>query len=96
MLNKEDVIKVAKLAKLELSEEELEIFSTQLPEIIKFVEKLEELDTKNILPFYEMKNREAPLRADIPKEGLSTEEALTNAPQAENGFFVVPRVVKAE
>jgi len=96
MLSKEDVIKVAKLAKISLSEEEVQIFSVQLPKIIEFVEKLEELDTSDVLPFYELINKEAPLREDVPKPGLTNEEALANAPQKENGFFVVPRVVKSE
>ncbi len=93
MLDKEMVLKVAKLSKLQLKEEEIEIFSKQLPEIIGFIEKLEELDTENILPFYELIDKKAPLREDVPQESLSQEEALANAPQAENGFFVVPRVV---
>ncbi len=93
MLDRESVIKIAKLAKLELSEEEVEKFSVQLPKILDFIEKLEELDTENILPFYELIDKEAPLREDRPEAGLSREEALMNAPQAENGFFVVPRVV---
>jgi len=96
MLSREDVIKVAKLAKISLSEEEIQIFSQQLPEIIKFVEKLDDLKTEDILPFYEIIEANAPLRPDVPEEGLSNEEALANAPQKENGFFVVPRVVKAE
>ncbi len=93
MLDKESVVKIAKLAKLELNEEEVEKFSQQLPKILEFIEKLEELDTENILPFYELIDKESPLREDIPENGLKREEALANAPEAENGFFVVPRVV---
>lgn len=93
MLDRENVIKVAKLAKLNLTEEEVEIFSKQLPNILKFIEKLEELETDNILPFYELIEKPSPMREDIPQKGLSQEEALANAPKAENGFFVVPRVV---
>ncbi len=96
MLSREDVIKVATLAKIKLSEEEIEIFSKQLPEIIAFVEKLEELDTKDVPPFYEIVDQPAPLRPDVPKPGLTQEEALANAPEKKDGFFVVPRVVKAE
>lgn len=96
MLTKKEVVKVAKLAKIELSEEEVEIFSKQLPQILDFIEKLNELDTSRIFPFYEIFDANAPLREDIPKKGLTNEEALANSPQKENGFFVVPRVVKAE
>ncbi len=96
MLDRESVIKIAKLAKLKLKEEELEQFSQQLPQILNFIEKLEELETENILPFYELIDKKAPLREDISQKGLSREEALSNAPEVENGFFVVPRVVEKD
>lgn len=96
MINKETVVKVAQLSKLKLTEEEVQLFSKQLGDILSFIERLEELDTENILPFYEINQQEAPMRDDIPEKGLSNEEALSNAPQSEKGFFVVPRVVSAE
>ncbi|ACO04243.1 MAG TPA: Asp-tRNA(Asn)/Glu-tRNA(Gln) amidotransferase subunit GatC [Persephonella sp.] len=96
MIDRQTVEKVAQLAKLRLTEEEVELFSKQLSDILGFIEKLEELDTENILPFYEMIDQEAPLREDIPEEGLTNDDALKNAPQSEDGFFVVPRVVSAE
>ncbi|NPA52296.1 MAG: Asp-tRNA(Asn)/Glu-tRNA(Gln) amidotransferase subunit GatC [Aquificae bacterium] len=96
MLKKEDVIKVAQLAKLRLKEEEIELFSKQLPQIVSFVEKLSELDTEDVKPFYEVIEKTTPLREDIPQKGLTQEQALSNAPEAENGFFVVPRVVEKD
>lgn len=93
MIDRNTVLNVAKLSKLELTEEEIEMFSKQLGDILKFVEKLNELDTENVEPFYELINQKTPLREDIPKEGLTQKEALKNAPQKEDGFFVVPRVV---
>jgi aspartyl-tRNA(Asn)/glutamyl-tRNA(Gln) amidotransferase subunit C len=93
MIDKETVLNVAKLSRLELTEEEVEIFSKQLGDIIGFVEKLNELDTENVPPFYELINTETPMREDIPEESLSNEEALKNAPQKDKGFFVVPRVI---
>ncbi|WP_293445789.1 Asp-tRNA(Asn)/Glu-tRNA(Gln) amidotransferase subunit GatC [Persephonella sp.] len=96
MIDRETVVKVAQLSKLKLTEEEVELFSKQLGDILNFIKKLEELDTENILPFYELNQQETPVRDDIPQEGLSNEEALSNAPQSEKGFFVVPRVVSAE
>ncbi len=96
MIDRETVLKVAQLSKLKLKEEEVKLFSKQLSDILGFVEKLEELDTKNILPFYELNNQETPMRDDLPEDGLTNEEALSNAPQSEKGFFIVPRVVSAE
>ncbi|NPA12710.1 MAG: Asp-tRNA(Asn)/Glu-tRNA(Gln) amidotransferase subunit GatC [Aquificae bacterium] len=96
MIDRETVIKVAKLSKLQLTQEEVELFSKQLSDILRFIEKLEELDTSDVVPFYELNQQPTPMREDIPQEGLSIEEVLANAPQSENGFFVVPRVVSAE
>lgn len=93
MIDRETVLNVAKLSKLKLTEEEVKVFSKQLGDILKFIEKLNELDTENVKPFYELINQDTPLREDTPKESLSQEEALKNAPQKEDGFFVVPRVV---
>ncbi|MDQ7055075.1 MAG: Asp-tRNA(Asn)/Glu-tRNA(Gln) amidotransferase subunit GatC [Persephonella sp.] len=93
MIDRETVLKVAQLSKLKLKEDEVELFSRQLSEILSFIEKLEELDTESILPFYELIKQETPMRDDEPEEGLTNEEALSNAPQSEKGFFVVPRVV---
>jgi aspartyl-tRNA(Asn)/glutamyl-tRNA(Gln) amidotransferase subunit C len=93
MIDRETVLKVAYLSRLELTEDEVELFSKQLKDIIGFVEKLNELDTENVVPFYELIDVETPLREDIPHESLSQEEALKNAPQKDKGFFVVPRVI---
>ncbi len=93
MIDRETVLNVAKLSKLELTEDEVKVFSKQLGDILKFIERLNELDTENVEPFYELINQDTPLREDTPKESLSLEEALKNAPQKEDGFFVVPRVV---
>ncbi|MBK3333247.1 Asp-tRNA(Asn)/Glu-tRNA(Gln) amidotransferase subunit GatC [Persephonella atlantica] len=96
MIDRETVLKVAQLSKLKLKEEEVKLFSKQLSDILGFIEKLEELDTENILPFYELINQETPMRDDQVEKGLTNEEALSNAPQSEKGFFVVPRVVSTE
>ena len=93
MIDKDTVLHVAKLSKLQLTDEEVEIFSKQLGDILNFIEKLNELNTDNVKPFYELINQETPLRDDKVKEGLTRDEALKNAPQQEDGFFVVPRVV---
>jgi aspartyl-tRNA(Asn)/glutamyl-tRNA(Gln) amidotransferase subunit C len=93
MIDRETVLNVAKLSRLELTEKEIELYSKQLGDILDFIEKLNELDTENVPPFYELIDRETPMREDIPEESLPREEALKNAPQQERGFFVVPRVI---
>ncbi|RUM58578.1 MAG: Asp-tRNA(Asn)/Glu-tRNA(Gln) amidotransferase GatCAB subunit C [Persephonella sp.] len=93
MIDRETVLHVAKLSKLQLTDEEVEMFSKQLGDILNFIEKLNELNTDNVKPFYELINQETPLRDDKSRKSLPREEALKNAPQQEDGFFVVPRVV---
>jgi len=92
-IKKEDVIAIAKLAKLSLKQEEIELFSKQFADIVSFIEKLNEVDTGDIKPFYELTTTESFMREDIPHISLSNEEALKNAPDKEGGFFKVPRIV---
>ncbi len=93
-ISKEEVLHVAHLARLEFEEEELERFAEQLAAILSYVEKLGELDTSNIEPTYHALNMTNVFREDEIKESTPTEEALANAPERENGFFVVPKVIK--
>jgi len=93
MVDKEWVRRVAHLARLKLTEEEVEMFSRQLSDILSFVEQLGELDTEGVEPYIQGVE-ETPMREDKPGETLPQEEALKNAPERENGFFVVPRIVE--
>lgn len=87
------VFTVANLARLKLSEEEANIFPKQFASIVSFIENLREVDTQDVPPFYELIQEETPYRDDTPAGSISNDDALRNAPQAEGGFFVVPRVV---
>lgn len=87
------VFTVADLAKLKLSQEEVEVLPKQFMNIVSFIENLKEVDTQDVPPFYELIQEETPYREDIPIVSLTNEDALKNAPQNDGGFFVVPRVV---
>ncbi|MDQ7083314.1 MAG: Asp-tRNA(Asn)/Glu-tRNA(Gln) amidotransferase subunit GatC [Aquificota bacterium] len=93
MVDREWVERIARLARLKLTEEEVEVFQRQLGDILEFVNQLNELDTEGVEPYIEQSER-TPMREDVPGESLSQEEALMNAPESEGGFFVVPRVVE--
>ena len=93
-ITREDVIKVAELARLEFREEELEKFTEQLGNIITYIGKLNELDTKDVEPTSHVLDLATPLREDKVVEWLTREEALENAPREEDGFFVVPQVIE--
>lgn len=92
-LTKEEVLKVAHLARLEFKEEEIEKFRGDLNNILSFIEKLQEVDTDGVEPMYQVNNLSNVLRKDEIKESLKKEEALKNAPQKDDGMFIVPKVV---
>lgn len=95
-LTKEEVLKVAKLAKLEFTNEEIEKYQQELNEILNYMSMLDELDTENIKPLSQVNNDTNNLRDDEVKPSLSVEDALRNAPEAIDGTVVVPKVVGGE
>ena len=93
-ITRDDVIKVAELARLEFREEELEKFTEQLGNILTYIGKLNDLDTRDVEPTSHVLDLATPLREDKVVEWLTREEALENAPREEDGFFVVPQVIE--
>lgn len=93
-LNRQDVLRIAELARLELTEDELELFTRQLGDILTYVEQIRALDTTGVAPTSQVMNRPVD-RADVPGETLTRSQLLDNAPDAavEAGLFKVPRVI---
>ena len=89
-----DLQHVVKLARIELSVEEEQRIGPQLLEIIQYVEKLNELDVDEIEPTAHAVPLTNVLREDEPRESLSHEAALRNAPKTANGLFIVPKIVE--
>jgi aspartyl-tRNA(Asn)/glutamyl-tRNA(Gln) amidotransferase subunit C len=92
-ISKDDVVHVAELARLEFSEEELDKFTDQLGNILEYIEKLSELDTSGVEPTSHVLDMSTPLREDRVEEWITPEEALQNAPEREDDFFSVPKVI---
>jgi aspartyl-tRNA(Asn)/glutamyl-tRNA(Gln) amidotransferase subunit C len=90
MLSREEVLHVARLARLELSEEEVERFSGELSKVLDYVEKISELDLADVPPTSHVVNVENALRADEPRPSLPRDVALASAPDAALGGFRVP------
>lgn len=90
-----DVAYIAKLAKLELSEEETALLTEDLNQVLGYVAQLEEWNTESVEPMYHPLPTYDAVRADIPGESLSNEAAIANAPAAEDGQFRVPKVVES-
>ncbi len=92
-IDKAQVKRIAKLARLEIEEEEVEQFSEQLSSIVDYIEKLNELETDSIEPLAHCLPIHNVLREDIVKESLGVEGALSNAPQREGEYFKVPKIL---
>lgn len=92
-LTTEDIRKVATLARLEFDGAELTSFSEQLTKIVSFVEKLGEVDTAGVEEMAHPLDLHSVLRNDDQLPGLTREQALANAPQHNDEFFLVPPVL---
>jgi len=94
IITEEEVRHVARLARLALSEEEVKKFQRQLEKILEYVAKLRELNLEGVEPTTHVIPVVNRLREDQGKESLSKEEALSNAPNTEEGHFRVPKVIE--
>jgi aspartyl-tRNA(Asn)/glutamyl-tRNA(Gln) amidotransferase subunit C len=91
MLSRDQVLHVARLARLELSEDEVERFGTELSKVLGHIEKIEELgDLADVPPTSHVVAVENVLRADEPRPSLPREVALAQAPDVAMGGFRVP------
>ncbi len=92
MITIKDVEHVAKLARLELSEEEKEKFSKQLGDILKYVEQMNEIDTTGVEPMSHAIPMVNVMREDVVVSENTKDELMANAPLKEDGFFRVPKI----
>jgi len=92
-VTKEDVEKMASLARLHFSEEEKARTRRHLEQILTYVEKLKELNTKDVEPTYFIQNPGEVMREDRVEPSLPRKEVLRNAPTPARGFFRVPKVI---
>jgi aspartyl-tRNA(Asn)/glutamyl-tRNA(Gln) amidotransferase subunit C len=89
-----DVAYVARLTRLNLTDEETELFQKQLGDVLKYAEKLREVDVSNVeaaahaLPIFNV------FREDAPRDWFTAQQALSNAPRQAKGLFIVPKVVE--
>ena len=91
-ISREEVLHVARLARLALTEEEVERFRDQLSAILEEVGKVSELDLEGVPPTSHPLDLVNVFAEDEPRPSLSREDALANAPDPEGGFFGVPPV----
>lgn len=94
MITRGDVEHVAELARLHLTDEELDRMQVQLSRVLEAIEVLRDVDTSQVGPTATVLNLENVMRDDEPADGMSREAALANAPLREGDHLRVPRVLK--
>ena len=90
----EQVRHIAKLARIAMSDEEIERLAPELNNILGWVEQLGEVDTDGVEPLTAVIDQKLRLRDDAVTEGNIRDQILANAPEAQHGFFAVPKVIE--
>jgi aspartyl-tRNA(Asn)/glutamyl-tRNA(Gln) amidotransferase subunit C len=90
----EQVRHIAKLARIAMSDEEIERLVPELNNILGWVEQLGEVNTDGIEPLATVIDQQLRLRDDVVTDGGLRDEVLANAPEAQHGFFAVPKVIE--
>lgn len=91
-MNKDDIRHLATLSRLEVTDEDLDTYSKQIPEILEYVKKIESFDTKDSKENFEQNNV---FRSDeeVSESGIDTEKLLAEAPESKDGFIKVKKVL---
>lgn len=93
-ISRQDVENVALLSRLEMTAEELDAYAGQLNAILEYADVLNKLDTQGIEPTAHVLPLKNVMRPDAVKPSLPRDEALANAPEAEDGYFKVPKIME--
>ena len=93
-IDKNTTLKIAKLSRIKLKDDEIDELSTQLSSILDWVEQLNEVNTDNIEPLNNVSMAKLPLRKDEQSYEDQSNEVLSNAPEKLENYFVVPKVVE--
>jgi aspartyl-tRNA(Asn)/glutamyl-tRNA(Gln) amidotransferase subunit C len=88
-----EIARIAKLARMGLSEEETAKMSAELGQIVEFVEQLQQVDVSDTPPTDQVTGLEDVWREDVVRPGLPREQLLANAPEQKDGYIVVKRVL---
>jgi aspartyl-tRNA(Asn)/glutamyl-tRNA(Gln) amidotransferase subunit C len=93
-VNTDQVRHIARLARIKMSDEEVEALVPELNNILGWIEQLGEVDTDGVEPLTAVIENKLRLRDDVVNDGDCRDEVLANAPGAEHGFFAVPKVIE--
>ena len=89
-----EVEHIARLSRLKLTDEEKRVFTSQIKEILSYIEKLKELDTEDIEPCFHVLPIKNVMKDDRVERSLPQEEVLENAPDKAKGCFKVPKIIE--
>lgn len=92
-VDRETVLRMAKLARLEITEAELEKMAGSLSQLVSYMDQLKGLDLRDVEPMLAVDTSARPLRADEPVPGLGKEEVFRNAPEVNLDHFSIPKVI---
>ena len=90
----EHVRHIARLARIAMSDDEIERLAPELNNILSWVEQLDEVNTEGVEPLTAVIDQKLRLRGDAVTDGNIRDEILANAPEAQHGFFAVPKVIE--
>jgi len=93
MIDRNHVIHIAKLARLAVSEQEIEMFTGQLDAILAYSDQLNAVDTNGIEPTSYVAPEHDPMRDDVEIPSLERDELLKNGASIKNGYFAVPKII---
>jgi aspartyl-tRNA(Asn)/glutamyl-tRNA(Gln) amidotransferase subunit C len=94
-LTRQDVEKIARLARLSITDEQMPVYVTSLSSIVDFVDELSRVETDSIEPMaHPLEGQRLRLRADVVTETDHREKYQANAPRVQAGLYVVPRVIE--
>lgn len=93
-IDADTVRKVARLARIRVEEDQLQPMAKELSGIMAWIEQLAEVDTDGVEPMTSCVAVKLPMREDVVTDGGKRDDVLLNAPKADRGFFVVPKVVE--
>ena len=93
-ITKEEVLYVARLARLDLDADAIDKFAGQIDEILGYIDKLNQVDTEGIQPTSHAISLTNAFREDVERQHLDRDRAQANAPEAEGGCFVVPKIIE--
>ena len=93
-LKKEIVVQIAKLARLEVDESDLDLMCYELSQILAWIEQLEEVDIGSVPPMTSVIEMDLKFREDVVTDGNQADDVIANAPERDDHFFVVPKVIE--